>query len=232
MTAERASAETTGGTAPTPGTTRLRADARRNRDQIIAAATAIFAEQGTEVPMEEIARAAGVGVGTLYRRFPDRESLIRAVAVENFRMVLDNARAAAEEEPDAWQALTRFLHLGTGLRLTVQLAVHSARAQGVLAEDEDALRIRQELIGLLDRLVAAAQAEGTLRSDIGAGDIALILSLLLRPLPPISHELAAAAPDRYLSLVLDGLRTPLPSPLPGRRVNSTDLRWRGDRGDE
>src|SRR5881227_3330880 len=87
-----------------PDTT-LRADARRNRDQILAAARSIFAAQGPEVPMEEIARAAGVGVGTLYRRFPDRDALIRAVAVENFERVLTDARAAAKEEPSAWLAL-------------------------------------------------------------------------------------------------------------------------------
>ena len=77
--------------------TGLRADARRNRDQIVAAAKQWFAVQGPDVPMEEIARAAGVGVGTLYRRFPDREALIRAVVRESLTISVAEARAALEE---------------------------------------------------------------------------------------------------------------------------------------
>src|SRR4051794_29077547 len=103
--------------------TPLRADARRNRDQIIAAARVIFVEQGADVPMEEIARTAGVGVGTLYRRFPDRDALIRAVAVDNFDRVLIDAKAAAEEEPTAWAALVWLLHQSVELQLSVQLAM-------------------------------------------------------------------------------------------------------------
>src|SRR5690349_16231486 len=87
----------------------LRADARRNREQIIAAAKKMFLEFGPDVPMEEIARGAGVGVGTLYRRFPDREALIRAVARDNFEVVLAEARTVAAEEPSAWQAIVRLL---------------------------------------------------------------------------------------------------------------------------
>lgn len=80
----------------TDATPRLRADARRNRDRIIAAARTVFTERGTEVPMEEIARAAGVGTGTLYRRFPDRDSLISAVGQDVFQRVLEEAGRSAD----------------------------------------------------------------------------------------------------------------------------------------
>src|SRR4051812_45368611 len=94
-------AERRGHMAVDPGTP-LRADARRNRDQIVAAARTIFVAQGPNAPMEEIARSAGVGVGTLYRRFPDRKTLIREVAQDSFARALAEARASIEEEPTAW----------------------------------------------------------------------------------------------------------------------------------
>src|SRR4051794_33378606 len=105
------------------GTVPLRADARRNRDQIIAAAQLAFATRGPDVPMEEVARLAGVGVGTLYRRFPDREALIRGVAQHNFAQVVTDAGAALAEEPTAWQALVRLMSGSRSLRLTLHLAM-------------------------------------------------------------------------------------------------------------
>src|SRR4051812_21699365 len=99
----------------------LRADARRNRDQIITTARSVFAERGYDVPMDEIARAAGVGVGTLYRRFPDRDALVRAVATDSLTRIVGEARAAEAEEPTAWQALVRFLTRSAELQVSVQI---------------------------------------------------------------------------------------------------------------
>ena len=117
--------------------TTLRADARRNRDQILAAAKNIFAVSGPEVPMEEIARAAGVGVGTLYRRFPDRDALVRAVAMDNFERVLIDARVIAAEETSSWRALERLLRQSVELQLSVQLAMVSHRALVILKYSEN-----------------------------------------------------------------------------------------------
>jgi AcrR family transcriptional regulator len=203
--------------------TRLRADARRNRDQIIAASRTIFAERGTEVPMEEIARAAGVGVGTLYRRFPDRDSLIRAIAVDTFQRVVDDAQAAIRQEPDAWRALTRFLHTTTGLRLLLQLGVLSPRARAVLHDDQATQRLRQALLDILSELVAAAQDDGSLRPDVSSGDIAMILSLILRDIRGLPTDVRESAPARYLTLMLDGLQARPGTPLPGRAVTEDDL---------
>ncbi|MDT7613343.1 MAG: hypothetical protein QOF00_790, partial [Pseudonocardiales bacterium] len=133
----------------------LRADARRNRDQILAAAKERFAAQGPDVPMEEIARAAGVGVGTLYRRFPDREALIRAVARDNFSNALAEARTAVAEESTAWQALVRFLRQSQELRLTVQLAMASPLARTILQDDLEADELRRAMIEVLDGVVHA-----------------------------------------------------------------------------
>jgi AcrR family transcriptional regulator len=203
--------------------TRLRADARRNREQIITAARRIFVERGAEAPMEDIARAAGVGVGTLYRRFPDRDSLIRAVAIDNFQDVLDNARVAAQEESDAWRAMTRFLHTTTALQVVIQLSMLSPRARRILAEDAQTQRIRDELIVILDDLVAAAQREGRLRTDVGSGDLALFLSLIVRDTGAMSGDMRENATNRYLTLILDGLQARPGTPLPGRPITSADL---------
>src|SRR5690349_8273462 len=78
----------------------LRADARRNREQIIEAARTLFLSLGPDVPMEEIARAAGVGVGTLYRRFPDRDELVKAVSLDTFSRLAELAARVEHEEPD------------------------------------------------------------------------------------------------------------------------------------
>src|SRR3954452_6185705 len=88
----------------------LRADAHRNRQHLLAAARDVFVEQGADAPLDEIARRAGVGIATLYRRFPERAALIRAVVVDVLQAVGDEARRALDEEPDTFQALARYMH--------------------------------------------------------------------------------------------------------------------------
>src|SRR5918999_652259 len=95
----------------------LRADARQNRDQIMVAARALFATHGVHVPLEEVARAAGVGKATLYRRFPRREQLIEAVALDVYRQLLALARDAVDREPDSGEAVSRFLRDWIDVRL-------------------------------------------------------------------------------------------------------------------
>jgi AcrR family transcriptional regulator len=204
--------------------TPLRADARRNRDQIIAAARRIFSAEGSDVPMEEIARAAGVGVGTLYRRFPDRDALIGAVARDNFGRVLTEARAASAEEPTAWDALVRFLRQSQELKLSVQLAMVS-RAASAIAEEALTNEFRRALLAELDLVVHAAQAEGSLRKDIDTGDVAVLFALLLRQITNRSGEAARLTQERSMVLMLDGLRAQSSSPLPGRPLTSADLQW-------
>jgi AcrR family transcriptional regulator len=203
--------------------TRLRADARRNRDQIIAAAKAAFAEEGPEVPMEEIARRAGVGVGTLYRRFPARERLIRAIAQENFGSVLDDARAAAAEEPTAWDALVRLMGRSRDLRLSVRLAVLSPPAWAAIRDDPLTRQFRDGIIAVIDDLVRRAQADGVLRADIGSGDVAVLVSLLLHRVPVADGPTAELILERALIVILDGLRAYPGTPLPGRPVTGQDL---------
>jgi AcrR family transcriptional regulator len=203
--------------------TGLRADARRNRDQIVAAAKQWFAVQGPDVPMEEIARAAGVGVGTLYRRFPDREALIRAVVRESLTISVAEARAALAEEPTAWQALVRVLRQSRELRLIVRLTTAAQPAKTIVKDDEESSELRRAMIEVLDSVVHAAQAEGTLRTDIDTGDVSMLFMLLVRPVPLPDEEAAELARERSTALVLDGLRAHTGTPLPGRALTAADV---------
>ncbi|RSD22075.1 TetR/AcrR family transcriptional regulator [Amycolatopsis eburnea] len=203
--------------------TTLRADARRNRDQILAAAKTIFAASGAEAPMEEIARAAGVGVGTLYRRFPDRDALIRAVAMDNFERVLVDAKVIAAEETSSWRALERLLRQSVELQLSVQLAMVSPRALVILKSDPEVRRLRDEILAVLDGFVDGAQAEGKLREDVGAGDIAILFATLLRQMRAKSPDVAEMAARRCVGIMIDGLSARPGTELPGRPITSRDL---------
>lgn len=204
---------------------KLRADARLNREQIIEAARVLIAERGAEVPMEEVARRAGVGTATLYRRFPDREALVRGVALDGFHRVVAIARDAEDEEPDAWQALSRFIHRAAAeLRLATWLSIWFASTWEQVHADPEQRRLRQILLKILDRLVHRAQADGDLRRDVDAGDLALMMALLLRPMPGLRAELTQRSVDRYLALMLDGLRAhPDIQQLPDGDIGLTDL---------
>src|SRR3954468_9163530 len=97
-------------TAPRP----LRADARRNRERVLIAARAAFAEHGREAQMDDVARRAGVGVGTVYRHFPTKEALVNALALDLFERLVQHAREALAIE-DPWEAFTQALWTGAGL---------------------------------------------------------------------------------------------------------------------
>ncbi|MFC7585429.1 TetR/AcrR family transcriptional regulator [Nonomuraea antimicrobica] len=104
-------------------TARLRADARRNREQIIATAREVFLEQGIHAPLEEVARRAGVGIATLYRRFPDRHTLVQQVALDSLTLVGEELAHATATHPDAWGALVQLIRRLVELRLSVIMPV-------------------------------------------------------------------------------------------------------------
>lgn len=201
----------------------LRSDARRNRDQILRAAKEIFAARGVSVPMEEIARRASVGVGTLYRRFPDREALIRAVFRDTFRAVATETRAALDEEPTAWDALVRIMRLSTQLRLSMRLHTYSAAVAAIVRSDEESERYRATAIGVMEQVVREAQAEGSLRADVAVGDLAMLFVSVAHQMHNLPAEVARMASARVLAIMLDGLRARDPSRLPGRPLTRADI---------
>jgi AcrR family transcriptional regulator len=206
----------------------LRADARRNRDQLLAAARDVFVEQGVGAALDDVARRAGVGIATLYRRFPDRESLMRAVALDVLQRVGAEARLALAEEPDAFQALARYMHRALDVRIA---AVMPTLVGAIPLLDDELTRARETAVEPLVRTIEQAQADGSLRSDVAFGDISLILIRLSRPLPQgFTPELDNRLAHRHIELVLAGLRagaTP-PAPLSGPALSLGDLRRRAN----
>jgi AcrR family transcriptional regulator len=198
---------------------RLRADARRNRDRLIATATQAFADDGPDVPMEEIARLAGV--------FPDRDALVVAVVRDSLATSLARASAAAEESAAdglAWEALVRSLSPSHELRLTMRLtSLFSPSMAAAVRADPAVARIRREYAETLDGLVRAAQAEGSLRPDVGSGDVAHLLALAAYGLCRAPDTTAEIAFDRARAIILDGLRARPTTPLPGHALTTTDL---------
>jgi AcrR family transcriptional regulator len=191
--------------ASTPVRDRLRADARLNRDRILAAAREAFVERGADVPLEEIASRAGVGIATLYRRFPDRAALQRAVALDVLARIADEARIAVAEEPDPFAALTRYMRRALALQVS---AVVPALLGAVELDDEEMRAVRMESAELLQQMIDGAQADGSLRDGIAFGDIATLLVRLSRPLPgTIDRTRDMELADRQLTLLIDGLRS-------------------------
>lgn len=195
----------------------MRADARRNRERLLAAARDVFVDQGPDAPLDAIAAAAGVGIATLYRRFPDRRAVVRAVVLDVLGRAGEEARSALAEEPDAFRALARYLHRALNLRIS---AVMPALLDHIPPDDEEIASIRTRSWGLVNELVDRAHAAGTLRPDATFVDIGQLLIRLARPLPgPIPRDLDNLLSHRHLELLLDGLRTdraeptaPLPEP--------------------
>jgi AcrR family transcriptional regulator len=184
---------------------RIRADARRNRERLLAAAHDAFVDQGLAAPLEDIARRAGVGIATLYRRFPDRHALMREVALQVLTKVAAEARTALAEQPDAFLALGHYLHRALDLRIAAVMPILSGEI--AIDKDDDLRRARDELGSLFETMVNTAQRDGLLRADIGPGDIGLMTIRLARPLPlPVGRTADDAAAHRHLNVLLDGLR--------------------------
>jgi AcrR family transcriptional regulator len=200
-----------------------RVDAQRNRERIVAAAATAFAQTGADTSVEEIATAAGVAVVTLYRHFPDRDALIRGVGRDAFARALAEAQAAVAEEPTAWDALTRILSQSQPLRLSLQFVLASPAAREVMMSDDEARALKRGIFELLDEAVQAAQAEGSVRTDVGAGDVAMLFVLLVRQLPLPKLESAPLALQRSVALMLDALRVDRGDSLPGRPLSRADL---------
>jgi len=211
----------------------LRRDAARNRERILAAAGEVFATRGLEVTLDDIAHHAGVGVGTVYRRFHDKEQLIDALfddRVDAIARVAEDALAAA----DPWLGLEGFF---VGI-LDLQAADRGLRELAFAGRHgrERVTRARTRLEPMVQELVARAQASGQLRGDVLPDDVPIIQKMLAQ----VIDIAGDASPDlwrRYLTIVLDGLRTrrdgPTALPVPALehdQLESCMQGWRPPRG--
>jgi AcrR family transcriptional regulator len=185
------------------GARRLRADAQRNRDQLLVAARDVFVEEGADAPLENISGRAGVGIATLYRHFPDRQSLMRAVVLEVLGKLAYETRLALAEEPDAFEALRRYMHRAVNLRVA---AVIPALLGEVSLQDDEMLRARNEASRPLQAIVDAAHSAGSLRQEVTFGDIGLLVIRFSRPLPGgFPRDLNDQLAHRHLELLISGL---------------------------
>jgi AcrR family transcriptional regulator len=178
-----------------------RADATRNREQLLAAATRVFASAGAEPSMRAIAREAGVGVATLYRHFPTRESLVDAVYRDQVARLTAGARELLGQLPPA-AAMRRWMDLFGDWIATKNGMLDTLLAMIESGEIAHA-HTRAELLAAITTILDAGRAAGDLRSDVTAEDIAASLIGIFTVAPRPEHEAKAS---RLLNLLMDGLR--------------------------
>jgi AcrR family transcriptional regulator len=199
----------------------LRADARRNREKIVSAARELFMAEGTDAPLDDVARLAGIGKGTLYRNFPDRDTLLATIAYETFRKLADLADDIRQAESDAWIALCRYLREWSALRLGVLYDALCGQLPAMIKADPELRSARARWLAVLEEMVSAAQTAGRLRPDVRAGDIALFMNVLQQRKP--GNTLLTQSSERFLELMLDGLSARRDVPLPGEPLTTKAL---------
>lgn len=180
----------------------LRADARRNRRRLLDATIALVLEQGGEPSRDAVAQRAGTGVATLYRHFPDQQSLLRAVVLDVVDRTIEQGELALAESATGGDAVRRYLHASIDTGLGVVNIVH-----GLLDDTAwpDRLAAARDL---LDRLTEAARRDGAIGPDVGPTDLALASIHFCRPLaigldPAEERAIAHRQLDRYLDGLFD-----------------------------
>ncbi|MFD0410531.1 TetR/AcrR family transcriptional regulator [Kitasatospora sp. NPDC127116] len=189
----------------------LRADAARNAEKIVRAAREVFAEQGPDAHLDDVARRAGVGAATLFRRFPDKAALLRAVLDQRFGEHVRPVIQAAAHDADPASGLVRVLEAALESVAGDYNVLAAARAAGVLTPATG-----EEFFAALDALLARGQDAGVIRADLVPDDLHRIVVMLVSVL--WTMEAREDGWRRYLALVLDGLSPagarPLPCPAP------------------
>jgi AcrR family transcriptional regulator len=205
---------TKGSIAPEADPRPLRRDAALNRERILLAAGEVFAERGLDATLDDIARHAGLGVGTVYRRFPEKELLIDALFDQRIGAIVAVAEEALAHD-DPWKGLVHFFERSVELQ-----AEDRGLKEVLLGPEHGRDRVkdsRERLLPLVTRLVNRAHAAGVLRRDVHVRDLPFI-HMMLGAVVDASHEIEPDLWRRYLAMLLDGLRArpkerrPLPVP--------------------
>jgi AcrR family transcriptional regulator len=179
----------------------LRRDAERNRQRILDAARELFAEQGLGVTLNDIAHHAGVGVGTVYRRFPDKSVLIEELFEQRLEDLVSLARAALDD-PDAWHGVKTFLHHA------LELQANDRGVKDLITASTDGLervsQIRSRMMPMGLELIRRAQEAGQIREDLAAQDLPIV-QLMLSTLIDASRDVSPDLWRRYLGIIIRGL---------------------------
>lgn len=199
----------------------LRRDAEANRRQILEAAGRLMAARGLGTPLEDIAAEAGVGIATLYRRFPTREDLVTALFEERLAAYVAELEAAVSM-PDGWEALVWHLETTAARQIAdrglSELVEHDP-GQAVISA------IRERIWPLAETLVARAKAGGRLRSDFTVSDLAFVQQMLVT-VGASTSRLSGTAWRRYLTVLIDGLVSsrdrPTPAPEPALAIDQLE----------
>jgi AcrR family transcriptional regulator len=209
----------------------LRRDAERNRRRILEAAAEAFAERGLAVTMDEIAARAEVGVGTVYRRFPDKELLIEALLEDGIAELVARAEEALAAD-DPWEALVGFLDYALGLQATnrglTEILVSTAHGRERISS------VRERLWPVGDALVERAQRAGRMRPDVDGSDLALV-QVAIAAAVDFTRPTQPDAWRRLFAIMIDGLRardelTPTEAPaLTPDQVECAMREWRPPR---
>lgn len=200
--------------APAGGDQPLRADARRNREAVLVAAREQFGKFGLDCQMEDIARRAGVGVGTVYRHFQTKDDLIAALVTDRFQRLAERARDALAEG-DPWQAFCSWMRFAAGLQVRDRGLSEFMSSQPQLAEHE---AVSSGLAAVMEELVAAAQRAGGMRKDAVVEDVPTLICALGAVMAGAAESMSSMNWERFVAIMLDGLRAPGEIELPPPRM--------------
>ncbi len=206
-------------TSPPASDRPLRRDAERNRLRILQAAREVFADRGFDATLDKIAAHAGVGVGTVYRRFPDKDALIDALFEERIGEVAAVGQRALSAS-DPWEGLVDFLQQASAMRAGDRGLRQALLSRGAHKTE----RAREKLIPIVTELVARAQRAGALRADLDPLDLPLI-DMMVSAVAELTREVSPELWQRALTIIIDGLATTrqTPTPLPGKPLDRDQL---------
>jgi len=192
---------------------KLRADARRNREAVLTAARERFSSEGLDCQMEDIARAAGVGVGTVYRHFPNKGDLVAALVADRFRRLAERAQAALGEE-DPWQAFCQLIRDSAKLQMSDRALSEFISSQPELGQQA---AVESGLVDTTEQLMVNAQKAGNMREDAVIEDVPTMMCGLCAITAGAAGSMPELNWERYVEIMLDGLRAPGRNALPPPR---------------